>query len=115
MTESAERLRQQRDQQTMSRAADRALLQPTSDDFGMDRQGERLRQALDRQQRMILALLKPLGLAYDDSRSARREGAQDTLAENCHPPNEPNKPFRINKSKQKRTQNEPTERRGPRL
>ena len=51
-----------RDEKMMTRTECLALLGPTREDLWMDRQGERLRQAIDRKQRLIVRLLKMYGL-----------------------------------------------------
>jgi hypothetical protein len=47
----------------VTRAAERARLAPTRDDHWMNRQGDRLRQAIDRKMRFTPVLLRSLGLA----------------------------------------------------
>jgi hypothetical protein len=51
-----------REEKTMTRTACLALLAPTREDLWMDRQGERLRQAIDRKQMLIMRLLKLYGI-----------------------------------------------------
>lgn len=51
-----------REEKTMTRTACLALLGPTHEDLWMDRQGERLRQAIDRKQTLIVRLLKLYGI-----------------------------------------------------
>lgn len=51
------------DEKTMTRSGRLAQLGPTQQDYWMDRRGERLRQAIDRKQWLILSLLQQFGLA----------------------------------------------------
>ena len=53
------------DEKTMTRAACQARLGPTHEDLWMDRRGERLRQAIDRKQWVIIGLLQAFGLARE--------------------------------------------------
>jgi len=105
------------DGKTMTRAACLGRLGPTRDDHWMDRRGERLRQAIDRKQWVIIGLLQTLGLAARSVREAGDGAADEGSAAPAKPPkrgvppsprvkkckNEPEKLFRINKTIKKRT------------
>jgi hypothetical protein len=57
------------EQMELTLAAGRARLAPTREDHWMNRQGDRLRQAIDRKMRFTPVLLKALGLAYESRRA----------------------------------------------
>lgn len=73
------------DETSLPRSARVTNLRPRSRDRAMQLQGERLRQAIDRKQRLIIALLRALHLNRDDrddedddgiARSTNREGSK---------------------------------------
>jgi hypothetical protein len=66
-----------RDEKTMTRTACLAHLGPTHESLWMDRQGERLRQAIDRKQWVIIGLLQAFGLAREVA-LAPNSGSQPT-------------------------------------
>jgi hypothetical protein len=57
----------------MTTAASQARLAPTRDDHWMNRQGDRLRQAIDRKMRLTPVLLKAAGLAHATKPTSRRK------------------------------------------
>ena len=67
------------DEKTMTRLACLARLGPTRQDYWMDRRGERLRQAIDRKQWLILGLLRSLGLAHLRRPKFRRKARKTAL------------------------------------
>jgi hypothetical protein len=70
-----------REEKTMTRTACLALLGPTHEDLWMDRQGERLRQAIDRKQMLIMRLLKLYGIQPQRT-DAGKQAADES---NAHP------------------------------
>ena len=66
------------DEKTMTRSACLAQLGPTRQDYWRDRRGERLRQAIDRKQWLILSLLQQLGLAEKCRSKYRRDRSEST-------------------------------------
>jgi len=62
------------DKRTMTRAACLGRLGPTRDDIWMNLQGERLRQAIDRKQRVINGLLQALGLTARTGKGRAAKG-----------------------------------------
>jgi hypothetical protein len=64
------------DERTMTRAECLASLAPTQQDIWMDRQGERLRRAIDRKQWVITGLLQTLGLSHRAQPDAPADGTR---------------------------------------
>ena len=58
---------------SLREAAKRARLAPTREDHWMNRQGDRLRQAIDRKIKFTLALLKLYNLAQEDRPNQRKK------------------------------------------
>lgn len=61
------------DEQRVTAAASRARLAPTREDHWMNRQGDRLRQAIDRKMKFTVTLLKVFGLAHQAGPTPRRK------------------------------------------
>jgi len=112
------------DEATMPEAACVARLKLTREDRAMSLHGERLRQAIDRKQRVIISLLRALGLNRKDDgeedengvapprsyRASVRESEGGTKTRKKDPKNLRNEAtfsFRINKTTPKNVKNEP--------
>jgi hypothetical protein len=63
-------------EKSVTPAARRARLAPTREDHWMNRQGDRLRQAIDRKMRFTVTLLKVLGLGKETKPTRRRRGQE---------------------------------------
>lgn len=64
-------------EKSISPAARRARLAPTREDHWMNRQGDRLRQAIDRKMRLTVTLLQVLGLAKETRPTRRQRGGSN--------------------------------------
>jgi len=91
------------DQKTITRSGRLALLRSGREDRWMNLQGERLRQAIDRKQRIITALLRTLYRPGDEKQNHFAvSGTESSGAPQNIEGSKANRSFRINKTRRKR-------------